>query len=339
MVKRLWLILALCSASLALAGCGEGKNAETTEAAETTAAAKPPAERLKGFQPLKVTLDGEPGPETAGLLMAKDLEYFDEVGLDVSTYAPLGPERPVEYVEDGTVDVAVTHEPQLVLAREEGEPVVALGSLVSGPTLSLISLPEAGIRDVADLKGKTVIIPGAPFQKDFLEALLEKSGLTLDDVELKQNAYQLTSALISGRADAIFGGSRSVEGAELESRDLEPVVVEAEEMGLPPYDELVVIARENRVAAEPKLFRVFMAALQRGTAAAIEDPEAALMAISRADETEFHPEPNELGLEVALPLLSEDSRIDEAQTKRLIDWMHREGMIERKLPVSALTAP
>jgi len=335
MVKLFRWILAVASVSLLLAGCGEDGGPETTETAE----AKAPVEKLKGFRPLKVTLDAEPGPETAGLLMAKDLEYFDEVGLDVSTYAPLGPERPVEYVEDGTVDVAVTHEPQLVLAREEGEPVVALGSLVSGPTLSLISLPEAGISDVADLKGKTVIIPGAPFQKDFLEAALSKAGLALDDIELKQNAYQLTSALTSGRADAIFGGSRSVEGAELESRDLDPVITEADELGLPPYDELVVIARENRVAAEPKLFRVFMAAVKRGTAAAIEDPEAAVTAISRSDETEFHPEPTELGLETALPLLSRTGQIDEAQTKRLIDWMHREGMIKQKLPVAALTAP
>jgi putative hydroxymethylpyrimidine transport system substrate-binding protein len=316
----------VAGAALLLAGCGEGENAETAEGANSAGAAKAPVERLKGYRPLKVTLDGEPGPETAGLLAANYLDYFEDVGLEVSTYAPLGPERPVEYVEDGTVDVAITHEPQLVLAREEGEPVVALGSLVSGPTLSLISLPEAGIREVADLKGKTVIIPGAPFQRDFLEALLEKAGLTLDDVELQQNAYQLTSALISGRADAIFGGSRSVEGAELESRGLEPVITEADELGLPSYEELVVIARRNRVAAEPKLFRVFMAAVRRGTAAAIEDPKAAFSAIKSADESEFHPEPAELGLEAALPLLSRDGQIDQAQSKRLIDWMHREGI-------------
>lgn len=288
---------------------------------------------------MEITLDGEPGPETAGLLTAEALGYFDEVGLEASTYTPLGAERPIEYVLDGTVDVAVTHEPQVVLARESGGPIVALGSLVSGPTLSMMWLRESGIRDVADLKGKTVMIPGAPFQRKFLEAVLAGAGLTPADVKLKQNAYQLTSALISGRVDAIFGASPNVEGAVIESRGLEPVVTTAQELGIPPYDELVVIARKDRVSREPKLFRVFMATVARGTAAAIADPDAAVNAISRADEDEFFLEPTEAGVEETLPLLSRTGRIDPKQARDLIAWMHEEKMIRQKLPVSALTAP
>jgi putative hydroxymethylpyrimidine transport system substrate-binding protein len=323
------LALTVGTVTALLVGCGNGSDAET---------AGPPPERLKTFQTVKVTLDAEAGPETAGILTANSLGYFSELGLGVETYAPLDPTRPVTYVVDETADLAVTHEPQAVLAREKGAPIVAIGSLVPEPTLSMIWLEKSEIDDIADLKGKTIALPGAPFQRDFLEVALARAGLKLSDVKVKKSNYQLVPDLIKGRVDAIFGGSRGVEGAELESQGLEPIVVEAEELGIPPYDELVVIARKDRVAANPKLFRVFMEAVSRGVAAAIEDPESAAGAIAFADETEFHPKPTEAGLEATLPLLSKTGRIDPGQARNLIAWMHEEGMIERKLPVSTLLA-
>lgn len=323
------LVLTVGAAAALLVGCGAGTDAETEG---------PPPERLKTVQTVKVTLDGEPGPETAGLLTADKLGYFGEAGLIVETYAPLDPARPVQYVADESVDIAVTHEPQVVLAQEEGTPVVAVGSLVPEPTLSMMWLSDSGIDGLADLEGKTIGIPGAPFQIDFLEAVLARAGLKLSDVKIKKSNYQLVPDLIKGRVDAIFGGSPNVEGAELESRGLEPVVVEAGEMGIPPYDELVVIARKDRVAANPKLFRVFMEAVNRGTAAAIEDPEGAAGAIRYADETDFDLKPTEAGVEATLPLLSTTGRIDPAKVSNLIAWMHKEGMIQRRLPASALLA-
>lgn len=329
MAKLRRFVLAVGAVAALLVGCGGGDDAET---------AGPSPERLKTFQTVKVTLDGEPGPETAGLLTANGLGYFSEVGLGVETYAPLDPTRPVQYVVDESIDLAITHEPQAVLAQEQGRPIVAIGSLVPDPTLSMIWLAKSEIGDLADLKGKTIGIPGAPFQRDFLEVALARAGLKLSDVKVEESGYRLVQHLIDGETDAIFGGSRNVEGAELESRGQEPVVVEAEAMGIPPYDELVVIAREDRVAANPKLFRVFMEAVNRGTAAAIEDPEGAAEAIALADETEFQLKPTEAGLEATLPLLSTTGRIDPAQASDLIAWMHEEGMIERRLPVPALLA-
>lgn len=321
--------LTLGSVAALLVGCGTGNEAET---------AGPPPERLTTFQTVKVTLDSEPGPETAGLLTANVLGYFSEVGLAIETYAPLEPTRPVQYVVDETSDLAVTHEPQAVLAQEQGKPIVAIGSLVPKPTLSMIWSAKSKIGDLADLKGKTIGIPGAPFQRDFLAVALARVGLKLSDVKVEKAGYQLVEDLVEGKIDAIFGGSRNVEGVELESQGVEPVVVEAEEMGIQPYDELVVIARRNRVAAHPKLYRLFMEAVSRGTAAAIEDPDSATEAIASADETEFYPRVTEAGLEATLPLLSTTGRIDPAQAGDLIAWMHEKGMIRRKPPVSALLA-
>jgi putative hydroxymethylpyrimidine transport system substrate-binding protein len=287
---------------------------------------------------VQVTLDGWEGPGNVGLVMAFERGYFADVGLDVSLYAPATPTRPIEYVVDGTDDLGISNQPQVVLAKEKGEPIVAVGSLISQPTMAMIWLKKSKIHGIASLKGKTIAVPGLPFQEAFLQSLLARAGLALDDVKVKDVGYKLVPALVSGRADAIFGGSWNVEGAELESRGLKPVITRVEDLGFPAYEELVVIARNDRVVEEPQLIRDFMSAVARGTAAAVEDPKGAIEAIEKSVESnpESSRKDTEAEIEATLPLLSKTGYMSPGQASRLVSWMHEEGSIQRKIPVSAL---
>jgi len=215
--------------------------------------------------------------------------------------------------------------------------VLAVGALESHPTAAMIWLKRSKIRDVSDLKGKTIALPGIPFQEAFLESILGEAGLGIEDVDLETVAYDLTSALTSGRADAIFGGSWNIEGAALQARGLQPVITRVADSKLPSYDELQVVVREDRAAREPRLVRDFMAAVQRGTAAAVEHPRAALKLMESDVEADpdLTQEAVEADLEATLPLLSDTGYMDPEQGSRLSAWMHEEGMINRALPSSA----
>lgn len=320
---------ALATMALLLAGCGGG---------EETATGENRPEPPRKLQPVNVTIDGIPGPETAGLFMAAERGYFEDEGLEVLLMAPSTPQRPVWYTANRTVDVGVSHAPQLVLSGAKGAPVVAVGSLVSQPTMATIWLEKSGIGGVADLRGKTIAYPGVLFQKKLLEAVLARAGLALSDVELERVDYDLVPALLSGRADAIFGGSWNVEGIELETRGLKPVVTPVSDQGVPAYDELVVIGRTDRVSKDSEMFRRFLAAVTRGAEAAIEDPEAATeaIAIDASQYGEVNRKALRAGVEATLPMLSEAGQIDAGRLGRLVGWMHAEGMIQRKPPVSAL---
>lgn len=321
--------LALVGAVFLLAGCGGGSDTETAEKATKAPEPKPK------LQEVSVTLDEIFSPEDAGLLTANQQGYFEDAGFEVHITAPSPPTRPVRYVVEGIVDMSVSHPPQVAVAQEKGIPIVALGSLVSQPTTSMIWLKKSKIDGIADLRGKTIAFQGLPFEEAFLETVLRRAGLTPADVKIKQTIaraqYKLVPELASGRADAIFGGSGNVEGVELEARGLEPVVTPVRELGVPAYDELVVIARRDRVAKEPELFRRLMAAVREGTAAAIEDPEAATDAVVAGLEGEGYDEENpstvEAGVEASLPLLSRTGRIDQAREDRLLDWMRAEGIL------------
>jgi ABC-type nitrate/sulfonate/bicarbonate transport system substrate-binding protein len=291
-VKPLGWMLAIAVAVSLLAGCGEGSEAETA----TNPLPLP-------YREVQITLDGIPGPENVGILMAEQRGYFAARNLEVWVRTPVSPLRPIHYVADGEVDFSISHQPQVELAQEKGVPVESVGSLISEPTAAMIWLKKSRIDGIADLKGKTIAIPGLPFQKEFLEKILARAGLTLAEVEVRISGYELVPDLVSGRADAIFGGSWNVEGAELKARGLEPVVTRVQDLGIRPYDELVLIARSDRFTNDPRPLRDFIAAVDRGTAAAIKDPEAAARLIAlRSGEQKG--KALEAKIESTLPLLS-----------------------------------
>lgn len=325
MARIRWALVV--GAAVLMAGCGGEGEVETAE--------KPPERPRQSARPFAVTLDGFAGPENAGIIMAERLGYFEDVGLEVSASLPLTPVRPLKYAATGAVDLAVSYEPQLVLAQEEHVPVVAVGSLVSQPTAAMIWLEKSKIDGIADLRGRTIAIPGLNFQQDFLQSLLVRAGLTLADVKVKRVHYDAIPDLVSGRADAIFG-SWNLEGTELEARGLDPVITRVSSLGVPPYEELVLVARRDRLARDPQSIRDFMSALARGTAAALEkDPEVTTNVLLDVSEKK-NGKAMEAELEATLPLLSKSGRMSPERASELVDWMHEEGMIKRKPPVSGL---
>lgn len=293
-MRGFYAAMALGIATALLYGCGSGQ-AETSP------------ERPFVARQLAVTLDGHFGPQNVAVSMAEKQGYFYDAGLLVSANTPLSLVRSIPYVVSGTDEVGISHQPEVELAKAKGAPITILGSLISQPTTAMIWLKKSKIDGVADLKGKTVGIPGLAFQERFLRRILVRAGLSRRDVKVRKVGYEPVPALVNGRVDALFGGYSNVEGVDLEALGLEPVVTGVESLGIPSYDELVVIARTDLAEEKPDLIRDFMAALNRGTAAAVRDPRAAIEAI----EASPSPAPETSGrvlkaeIEATLPLLSE----------------------------------
>lgn len=312
-------LLVLAAALLVSCG-GDGTATETSQ--EPSAGPEKRAEPEK-MEEVVLTLAGRVGPESAGLVMAEHREYFVDEGLDVEILTPGSPVAPIDYVIDGVDDLGVSHQPEVMLALEQGAPIEVVGSLIPRPTATMIWSGKSGIRGIADLKGRTIAIPGLPFQRLLLERILARAGLSLGDVKVRAVEYDLVSSLVDGDADAIYGGSANVEGVELESAGVDPVVVPVGQLGIPAYEELVLFARTDFVKRNPQLIRGLTEAMRRGTVAAIEDPETAAIAIDSDYETVWGTGPREMEAEVeaTLPLLSETGNASPARAGRLAAWM------------------
>ena len=308
--------LAVLALALALAACGEKSEEGGGER-----------------QSFSLTLDFYPNPDHAGIYMAQKLGYFEEAGLDVSIDAPSDPAAPVKQVAAGRTDLAISYEPEVALAREQGLDVVAVGALVNRPLTSLIWLAESKIKGVGDLKGKTVATAGIPYQDAFLKTILARVNLTPDDVKAVNVGFGLLPALVGGSAQAMLGGYSNVEGVDLRERGKAPVVTPVDQLGVPTYDELVFVANRGKLEEDPEKFRLFLAALERGTEAAAEKPGEATTAITEANP-DLEPKLAAAEVKATLPLLSVRSGdqpygyMDPQEWETFAGWMRDNGLIE-----------
>jgi len=318
---RVLLALAALVLTLGLAACGE-KSEETTGGSA---------------EPLSLTLDFYPNPDHAGIYMAEKLGYFDDAGLDVSIDTPADPAAPIKLLAAGKTDLAISYEPEVLLAHEQGLDVVAVAALVDRPLTSLIWLEKSGIKGVADLRGKTIATAGIPYQDAYLKTILARAKLAPSDVDTVNVGYGLLPALVGGQAQAMLGGFSNVEGVDLRLRGKGPVVTPVDKLGVPTYDELVLVARRDRLEEDPQAIRLFLGALARGTAAAVKSPAAATEAVLTANK-DLDPKLTRAEVDATLPLLSKSGRLDEAAWRTFIAWMNENELIAaRPAPAEVLS--
>jgi putative hydroxymethylpyrimidine transport system substrate-binding protein len=318
------LAVAVLSLVLGLAGCGEKSEDVTGEA-----------------QPLSLILDFYPNPDHAGVYMAQKLGYFEDAGLDVTIHTPSDPAAPLKLLAAGRTDLAISYEPEVVLAHEQGLEALAIGALVDRPLTSMIWLKKSGIKGIGSLRGKTIATAGIPYQDAYLKTILARAHLQPSAVESVNVGFGLLPALVGGRAQAMLGGFLNVEGVDLRLRGKKPVVTPVDKLGVPTYDELVLAAQRERLDEDPQLFRLFLAALARGTRAAAENPRAATAALLEANP-DLEPKLTRAEVAATLPLLDPPRRgrpyayMDPAQWREFIAWMRDNELISAFFPSAAV---
>ncbi len=252
---------------LGLAACGEKK--ETTgEAAD---------ERVD------LVLDYLPNADHAGIYAAIEEGEFKSAALDVKLRTPSDPSAPLKLLASGKADLAISYEPELLLARAQGAKLVSIGALVQRPLTSIISLGKRPIRRPAQLEGKKVGTAGIPYQDAYLKTILRDAGADPDSVKPINVGFNLVPALLTKRADAVLGMFWNVEGIELERQDRKPVILRMDEVGVPTYNELVIVAREADVRSRGPVLRRFMRALSRGHEQLKQDIDTGVDALVKAN--------------------------------------------------------
>ena len=289
----------------------------------------------KGEKRLELLLDYFPNADHAGIYAAQDRGDFRQAGLDVRIRQPADPASPVKQVAAGRVDLAVSYEPEVLRARDKGLRVVAVGAIVQKPLTSIISLPRARIRRPADLEGKTVGTAGIDYQSAYLRTILLEAGVDPRSVKERNLGFNLTPGLLTGKADAVLGAFWNYEGTQLRLRRRKPRIIRVERVGVPTYNELVLVANEDALDRDGPKIRAFIGALSRGTRALRRDPDRATDALLRANR-DLDPRLQREAVKVTLPLFfpPEDKPFgyqDPAQWQRFAAWM-RENHLLRELP-------
>jgi putative hydroxymethylpyrimidine transport system substrate-binding protein len=269
MRSKLAVVAGALLLGLALVGCGEKKDALSASGA--------PA------QSLNLMLDWFPNADHVGIYEALANGDFSKAGLDVHVRIPSDPATPLQLLAAGKVDVAVSYEPELMLARDKGEPLVAIGAIVQRPLTSIVSLGSEHIRSPAQLRGKKIGDAGIPYQHAYLTTILRRAGVPQSSVKELNVGDNLVPAMLSGRVDATLGAYWNYEAIQLRQERRRANVIHMENVGVPAYDELVLVTRESTLANHTNALRRFVQALGRGYGAVRANPAAGVAALVRAN--------------------------------------------------------
>ncbi len=252
---------------LVLAACGEKKTNLTASAGST--------------QSLTLMLDWLPNADHVGLYQALAEGDFKRAGLDVHVRVPSDPASPLQLLDAGKVDMAISYEPEVFLARNQGMPLVSVAAIVQKPLTSIMSIGSKHITTVQKLRGKTVGTAGIPYQHAYLTTILAHAHVPASSVKEVNVGSNLVPAMLSGRVDATLGAYRNVEAIELAQRRKHPNVIPMDQVGVPTYDELVLVVKRAMLANHPDVVRRFVQALARGYESARRDPSAAVANLVR----------------------------------------------------------
>ncbi len=281
---------------------------------------------------LTVMLDWFVNPDHAALIVAQEKGYFAAQDLAVELQTPADPNDPPKLVAAGKVDIAVSYQPQLTIHVNAGLPIKRIGTLVATPLNSLVALKDGPVKTLADLKGRKIGYSVGGFEEALLKAMLAKAGLKTEDVTLVNVNFSLSPALLSKQVDAVIGAFRNFELNQLDLAKKPGRAFYPEEEGVPPYDELVLVANRDRLN-DPRLRR-FLTALEQATQYILNHPDDAWKGFV-AQHKDLDDELNRRAWRDTLPRLARrPAALDEAGYKRFAQFLAKQGVITVALPVS-----
>ncbi len=282
---------------------------------------------------LTVILDWFVNPDHAPLIVAHERGFFADAGLDVDLIAPADPNDPPKLVAAGQADLAVSYQPQLHMQVAEGLPLRRVGTLVATPLNTLLVAGDGPVREIADLKGRTVGFSVGGFEQAVLGAMLETAGLRLGDVELVNVNFSLSPSILSGQVDAVIGAYRNFELNQMDLVGRPGRAFYPEEHGVPLYDELILVAHAEHIG-DPRLRR-FLGAVERAMVFILNHPNEAWAAFVDSDPT-LDDDLNRHAWVDTLPRLAlRPAALDRARYARFAAFMAERGMIPAALPVDA----
>jgi len=283
---------------------------------------------------MTLILDWFVNPDHGPIILAEELGYFEEAGLEVEVIAPADPSDPPKMVAAGQADLAISYQPQLHMQIENGLPLRRVGTLVATPLNCLLVLENGPIKSTADLKGRKVGFSVAGVEEVLLSTILAQHEHSLDDIELVSVNWSLSPSLMSGQVDAVIGAYRNFELNQMEIEGVPGRCFYIEEEGVPAYDELIYVANPETMNAD--MIRQFLHATERATQYIMNHPQKS-WEIFAGTSRELQDELNEKAWVDTFPrFATRPAALDHARYRRFEQFLLEAGMIESDTPVSGL---
>jgi putative hydroxymethylpyrimidine transport system substrate-binding protein len=250
--------------------------------AGTAAASNKPAETS-----LRLMLDWFPNVDHLPVYVAREKGYFADQGLSVEIISPSETADALKLAAFGKVDLAVSYQPQTIIAADQGLALKVVAPLVRHPLTTLLFLADKGIEHPTDLSGKKIgyTVPG------LMDVLLEAFAAInqIEDYTPVNVGFTILPALVSGKVDAVMGPFKTYETVGMAQHGYKAGFFELEKWGIPDYEELIFVCSPETLDKKQDAVKKFVLALEKAFQYAAAHPEDSmalyLNAVPQADKT------------------------------------------------------
>jgi len=223
---------------------------------------------------VSLKLDRRHGTRFLGFYVAAGKGFYAEEGIDVRVEETASADEsdtvPIRTAA-GDFDFAVGSA-SLFQGQQAGLPLVVVSSIYQFGPQALFTRADSGIAAPADLAGKRVVVR-TPSWREWIERILARQGLTLDDIEPVSGGTDMTQ-FFAGEVD-VWAGSLVTDAAAARSRGVEVVTFPLHEYGVSTVGDSLYTRREH-LGTRRDLVERFVRASVRGWLWAVENPGEAV---------------------------------------------------------------
>ncbi len=220
-----------------------------------------------------------PQGSMAGVIVAIDQGFFQEVGLDVEAARGFGGIRTVNEIDQGMFDFGYGDPLAVILNRTNGGKTHMVGAINDRWPAGLCFVTERQqIKTPADLAGLKVGGGQSSPMQVIVPAWLERNGVDKSSVQLLQlDPAIVAGSLIEGTIDAgecWMGNSLAIFQKRAAEAGLSLDWIEYGKFNMDVYGNGIVTS-DKTIAERPELVRNFLQAMYRGYAWAQANPQGA----------------------------------------------------------------
>src|SRR5436309_3998138 len=225
--------------------------------------------------PVTFQLNWMAGGPNAGFAAAVAEGYYKEAGLDVTLVQGNGSGNTAQLVANGRAQLAYADAVAVSQLIAKGAPMKIVATIYQSNPNAVMSLKKAGIKSVADLKGKKVGVPSGSSQTTMLPPLLKSNNLKESDINMiDMPVASMVPALLQGQVDAVLGSIDAYQ-IQAEAQGAQLDVYRFADHGVPTVSTSI-FASNDYLKSNPDIVKKFVAASLKGWSFALDHPDKAI---------------------------------------------------------------
>lgn len=218
----------------------------------------------------------------AGFALGKDKGYYKEQGIDLDIRSGNGSGSAHRLVANGDSTFSYGSCASMTNLAAQGAPLVSVAVIDAMGTEAIIVRPDAGVKDIKDLKGKALLTTANAGVNTFFPLVLKNAGLKEGDVTITNvpDGALVSSYLQSaGGAVGILGGLDDKPAEIKANGGADPVTFPYSDYGVNQVGYCIVTSKDT-IAKNPDLVKRFVAATVQAYKETEKNPDAAVASMA-----------------------------------------------------------